>query len=76
MPRSNGPQLVAEVRRRRAGLRVLYVSAYVQKEAGLDLTAPGTAFLAKPYSAEQLVEAVSRLLRGGEPVRVNARLAS
>jgi signal transduction histidine kinase/ActR/RegA family two-component response regulator len=62
MPRRGGTSLVAELRRRRPGLLVLYVSGYVQDGQPLDLDAPGTAFLAKPYAGPALVEAVYRLV--------------
>jgi signal transduction histidine kinase/CheY-like chemotaxis protein len=62
LPRRSGPGLVAELRRGRPELRVLYVSGYVQDGLSLDLDAPGTAFLPKPYVARALVEAVHRLV--------------
>ncbi len=64
MPRMNGPELATALRLRQPDLRVLYVSGYVRKESGLDLSPPGTGFLAKPYRADQLVEAVADLLTG------------
>ena len=67
MPRRGGPGLAAELRRRRPELLVLYVSGYVQDEQPLDLEAPGTAYLAKPYAARALVEAVQRLAAGAHP---------
>lgn len=75
MPRSSGPQLVAQLRRRRAKVLVLYMSGYVHKETALDLHAPDTAFLAKPYTSDQLTEAVHLLLSRGFGTRNNiARL--
>ncbi len=65
MPRRGGPSLVAELRRERPELLVLFVSGYVQDGQPLDLAAPGTAFLSKPYAARALVEAVHRLVAGG-----------
>ena len=67
MPRCGGPGLAAELRRRHPELLVLYVSGYVQDGQPLDLEAPGTAFLAKPYAARALVEAVQRLVAGAPP---------
>jgi CheY-like chemotaxis protein len=65
MPRYSGPALVARLRAQRPGLRVLYVSGYVQDDAGLDLDAPYTAFLGKPYPPVALVNAVGALLDSG-----------
>jgi signal transduction histidine kinase/ActR/RegA family two-component response regulator len=62
MPKRSGPSLVAELRRRRPDLLVLFTSGYVQEGERLDLDVPGTAFLAKPYTAQALVEAVHRLI--------------
>jgi len=61
MPRRSGPELVASLRAAGQQPLVLYVSGYVQDGAPLDLDAPGTAFLQKPYSPQVLVEAVRRL---------------
>lgn len=72
MPKRSGPSLVAELRRRQPGLLVLFTSGYVQEGERLDLDAPGTAFLAKPYTARALVEAVHRLL-GTRPWEAAAR---
>jgi signal transduction histidine kinase/ActR/RegA family two-component response regulator len=61
MPRRGGSSLVAELRRGRAELLVLYLSGYVQGGQPLDLDLPGTEFLAKPYTTRALLEAVHRL---------------
>ena len=69
MPRRSGPSLAAELRRRRQDLLVLYVSGYVQSGERLDLDAPRTGFLAKPYTAHALVEALHRLISASAPPR-------
>ena len=65
MPRHNGPALVAQLRATRPGIPVLYVSGYVQDDDALDLEAPNTAFLGKPYTSAGLVNAVEALLESG-----------
>jgi CheY-like chemotaxis protein len=63
LPGKSGPRVVAALRARfGAELRVLYVSGYVAQGESLDLSAPGTGYLVKPYAAADLVEEVHRLL--------------
>jgi two-component system cell cycle sensor histidine kinase/response regulator CckA len=62
MPNCNGPQMVERIRRKQPNLRVLYVSGYVNGDRGLELSAPGTAFLSKPYTVSELLEATTQLL--------------
>ncbi len=61
LPRRSGPQLVEGLRARWPGLRVLYVTGYVEDGARLGLEVPGTEVLRKPCSPAALVEAVARL---------------
>jgi signal transduction histidine kinase len=65
MPRRGGPSLVAQLRLTRPALWVLFVSGYVQDGQPLDLDAPRTAFLGKPYATRALLEAVDRLVAEG-----------
>jgi len=62
MPRRGGSSLVAELRRVRSDLLVLYLSGYVREGQPLDLDEPGIGFLAKPYATRALLEAVRRLI--------------
>ncbi|MGE0745770.1 MAG: PAS domain S-box protein, partial [Rhodospirillales bacterium] len=63
MPGLNGPQLAAEARRRRPGLRVLYTTGYAEQAtlhvAAMDGDAP---ILSKPYRRELLAQTVHRAL--------------
>jgi len=61
--------MVAELRLHQPGLPVLYVSGYVGEGEDLDLDAPNTAFLAKPFASEELLGAVHRLLATALPER-------
>ncbi|HYG66800.1 MAG TPA: ATP-binding protein, partial [Anaeromyxobacteraceae bacterium] len=72
LPGRTGPSVVAELRARNPGLPVLFTSGYVQEGVELPLDAPGTAFLAKPYSGPVLVEAVRRLLSRDTAPAANA----
>jgi CheY-like chemotaxis protein len=65
MPRMNGDQLVAELRRRDPDLKVLYLTGFADtlfknKERLWD----GEAYLEKPCTISALLEAVSLLLTG------------
>jgi CheY-like chemotaxis protein len=63
MPGTNGREVAAELRRRRPGLPVLYVSGYAADAfvdgSGLD---PRSGFLAKPFSPPTLLRRVRELL--------------
>ncbi len=69
MPRLSGAQCAAALRAHRSGLPVLFVSGYLHEGETLGLTAPHTAFLAKPYDVSALVSAVESLAASaaGEP---------
>jgi PAS domain S-box-containing protein len=63
MPAMNGPQLVARLRARRPGLRVLFMSGYTDgalTQAGLD--SGGSSFLQKPFIAPALIAKVAEVL--------------
>jgi two-component system, cell cycle sensor histidine kinase and response regulator CckA len=62
MPRLSGPELVREARRRRPGLRVLFVSGHTGDDMPDRFLEPGDRLLGKPFSAEALIEAVADLL--------------
>jgi CheY-like chemotaxis protein len=67
MPRRGGPQMVAELRLRQPALLVLFISGYVGEEEDLDPSAPGTAFLPKPFTSDELLAATRRLMAAGFP---------
>lgn len=63
MPEMNGRDLAARVRARRPGLRCLYVSGYTGDViADQGVLAPDVHFVQKPFTREQLSEAVRRAL--------------
>jgi signal transduction histidine kinase len=62
MPNCGGPQMVERLRQHQPNLRVLYVSGYVNTDKSLELTAPGTAYLPKPYTVVDLLDRVRTLL--------------
>jgi CheY-like chemotaxis protein len=67
LPGLSGRELDSRLRLRWPALRTLYISGYtadarLDAQIGADALPPGTAFLAKPFSAAQLVEALCTLL--------------
>jgi two-component system cell cycle sensor histidine kinase/response regulator CckA len=65
MPEATGTQLAAQLQAVRPDLRVLYMSGYVPNASELPA---GAAFLAKPFSGEQLLAAVATVLHSRQAV--------
>jgi CheY-like chemotaxis protein len=62
LPGMNGQDLAAEARRRRPGLKVLFVTGYDRTGTiGHSPPEPGTLHIVKPYEPGQLFEALVRL---------------
>jgi PAS domain S-box-containing protein len=65
LPGRGGPELAAQLRVKHPGLRVLYVSGYAGDEMiQRGLLGTDEAFLAKPFSADDLARRVRSLLDG------------
>jgi two-component system cell cycle sensor histidine kinase/response regulator CckA len=63
MPGISGPDLVARLRARQPGLRVLYMSGYADDgEVRRAIADSGTAYLQKPFTPDALGRAVRELL--------------
>jgi two-component system cell cycle sensor histidine kinase/response regulator CckA len=64
MPEMDGPTLLRELRSRNAGLKFIFVSGYAEDAFQKHLPADGQqfAFLAKPFTLKQLVNAVKETL--------------
>jgi len=62
MPRLHGRELAERLRVARPNLGVVFVSGYAQEllDPGAGGLPPGTVFLQKPYTAEQLADALER----------------
>jgi two-component system, cell cycle sensor histidine kinase and response regulator CckA len=61
MPQMDGPTMVADIRRQRPELPVLFMSGYAEEQLRQSITLPNVSFLAKPFSVAQLVEAVGAI---------------
>jgi PAS domain S-box-containing protein len=63
MPRLGGPELAAQLRAERPGLKVLFVSGYTERAVDLQSAiGPLTALLAKPFAGPALTHKVRELL--------------
>jgi PAS domain S-box-containing protein len=68
MPGLNGRQLADRLVKERPGLKVLYTSGYAADVIALPGSLePGTAYLPKPFGAEQLAAKVREVLGTGRP---------
>ena len=70
MPKLSGTELAAELRKRQANLKVLYVSGYTEDETVLSGSLePGAHFLAKPFLPGELVRRVHIILTAGRKLQ-------
>jgi two-component system cell cycle sensor histidine kinase/response regulator CckA len=65
MPELAGEEMVRQLREKRPDLRVLYVTGHVDRLfSERPVLREGEAFVEKPFTSEQLLEAISLLLYG------------
>ncbi len=65
MPGMKGRELVEQLGKLRPSLKVLYMSAYTEDDAiNIGILSPGTAFIEKPFSPEELAGKVRDVLTG------------
>jgi CheY-like chemotaxis protein len=62
MPRVGGPELARTLRRRAPALRVLLMSGYSADALREGQDVPGSEFVAKPFTPDELARRVRRLL--------------
>ena len=67
MPGMGGRDLAQELRRRRADVRILFISGYLDIDASRLALDRRTRLLHKPFSPEALLDAVQSMLAGGVP---------
>jgi two-component system cell cycle sensor histidine kinase/response regulator CckA len=63
LPRMSGQRLIEQLRERVPALRVLYISGYIDDEVALIETDCNTAFVAKPFTGQQLAARAVALLQ-------------
>src|SRR5579863_436837 len=78
MPGIKGGELVGHLAKLRANLKVLYMSAYTEGDAiRIGILSPGTAFIEKPFSPDELAAKVREVLNGDslgeQPLRHGAQ---
>src|SRR5215469_13277937 len=65
MPGMKGRELVEELAKLRSSFKVLYMSAYAEDDAiNIGILSPGTAFIEKPFSPDELAVKVRDVLSG------------
>lgn len=63
MPGMKGRELVEQLAKLHTGLKVLYMSAYTEDDAiNIGILSPGTAFIEKPFSPDELANKVREVL--------------
>lgn len=66
MPGMNGGELARRLRRLRTGIRVVFMSGYSSEAVATHgVLSPGSAFLQKPFSVEELVDRLRDALDRG-----------
>ncbi|MFM2371764.1 MAG: hypothetical protein RIS85_1486 [Pseudomonadota bacterium] len=64
MPTMDGPAMAREIRALKPDLPFLFMSGYAEEQLRREIDIPNMHFLAKPFSVQQIVEAVEMVLRG------------
>ena len=62
MPLMDGPTMVREARKSRPQLPILFMSGYAEEQLRKCIDIANVAFLPKPFSVQELAEAVRRVL--------------
>jgi two-component system cell cycle sensor histidine kinase/response regulator CckA len=62
MPGMDGPAMVAEARKQRPELKVLFMSGYAEEQLRQSLGVDNAHFLPKPFSVQDLAEAAKKAL--------------
>jgi two-component system cell cycle sensor histidine kinase/response regulator CckA len=62
MPTMDGPTTVRAARKMHADLPILFISGYAEEQLRKSIDIPNVAFLAKPFSVQQLAEAVREVM--------------
>ena len=67
MPGMDGPTMVAEARKSRPDLPILFMSGYAEEQLRKSIDIDQVAFLPKPFSVQELAEAARRVLLANAP---------
>lgn len=63
MPTMDGPAMAREIRALRPSMPFLFMSGYAEEQLRREIDIPNMHFLAKPFSVQQICEAVEQVLR-------------
>ena len=66
MPRMDGPELIAEIRKLASPIPIITMSGLVEARPATGQPALASAFLDKPFTAESLLQAVHAALHGSQ----------
>ncbi len=70
MPHTTGTELVGKIRQRTPGMKVVFMSGYTHAMLTEEVLAhPGSSFIEKPFTADQLRRKVSEVLLSDAPSR-------
>jgi two-component system cell cycle sensor histidine kinase/response regulator CckA len=62
MPGMDGPTMVAEARKDRPDLKILFMSGYAEEQLRKSINVDNVSFLPKPFSVQELAEAAKRTI--------------
>jgi two-component system cell cycle sensor histidine kinase/response regulator CckA len=62
----DGPTLATHLRRQHPGMPILFMSGYAEEQLRRSIDLDNVAFLPKPFSVQQLAEAVRDVLAQGD----------
>jgi two-component system cell cycle sensor histidine kinase/response regulator CckA len=63
MPNMDGPAMARQLRRQRPDLPILFMSGYAEEQLRESIDLDNIGFLPKPFSVQQIAEAVGDVLR-------------
>ena len=63
MPNMDGPAMARELRKQRPDMRILFMSGYAEEQLRQSINLDKVAFLPKPFSVQQIAEAVRDALK-------------
>jgi len=66
MPTMDGPTTVRAARKMHPDLPILFISGYAEEQLRKSIDIPNVAFLAKPFSVQQLAETVREVMAGNK----------
>ena len=66
MPGMDGPSMARAIRKLKPTIPVLFMSGYAEEQLRREIDIPNMHFIAKPFSVQEIGDAVSRVLRAAQ----------